>query len=143
MPHVYKLRWTDHEGKRAFNTFFAANLADATTIAEDLADICASSWVEMREDSLLVTPTSTRYQQPATTAATVHQVAVMSMRAGAARTLHKLNLHSVIPSYVNRATRRTTTSPFRNLALLLTSEGEAFGEFTEARYKYQSREPSA
>lgn len=135
----YKAKWIDFYARPAHNTFFAAQASHAVTIMEDLAVICAASWVELKEEGLILTVSSPAYQQPATTGPSVETFAMLEMESAISSSKHKLKLHCVLPAYVSLQTKKTTTDPFRNVGLLLTAEGVNYQEFIKATYHWKRK----
>lgn len=139
MLHKYKAEWLDYNNVAAWNMFHAASLSDAVDVMEDLVSISAASWVELKEDGIVVTPGSSRFNQPATADAIYEEIAELHTLTANTRSPHVLRLHAVLPTYVDILTKVTTENPFRELRKLRTIEDEPLGAFVRAKYQYRNR----
>lgn len=135
----YEIRWQDAHGKKAVNRFFAGYLWDAIWIAEDLTAVSAASWIEMRENGAILSVSSPRFALPATSDAYEEEGGLLEMRASSSGAKHQMRLPAVLPSYVSESAGETDVNPFRALHFFKTSEGEPFGTFVRATYRFRNR----
>lgn len=140
MPDRFEAKWADAAGRHRRTRFFALELADAVAIVEDLAEISAASWVELRQNGSVVTVSSPAFGRPAGTQAYAKEVAVIEVRGANTKARHSLRLPAVLPAYVDSFTKRTKVNPFRDIGKMCSSEGEPTGKFVQATYKYHTKD---
>lgn len=136
----YQATWTDVDGRKKRTRFWAAELADAVELCEDLAAITAASWTELEENGGTVTVTSPAFGQPAGTEAYAKEMAVLEVRGASSRARHSLRLPAVRPEYVNATSSVTRQNPFRALGKWLSAEGEPAGTFVRGTYRYETKD---